>query len=434
MRSLRGQLWRSAAAVMALLALSLWLIGQLILNHTLTGLLESRLQHDAETLLAAVNWQNGTPRLDRAGLAGVYAQVRSGHYYVIETDDGRRFRSRSLWDREMPLRRPAAGDRITEQVSLDGGETVLVRHAGYRKQGHRLWIGVAEDIAPLKAATRQFNLAFLLTTLAGFTLLSLLQGWRIRRALRPLDTVRDELERIATGVQDAIHTETPGEIAPLIAAFNRLLAQHRERIRRSRNALGNLAHALKTPLNLLRQEIETVEDEKLNASLGGQVERLRQLTERELRRARIAGPGGTAAPFAPRQDLQELIEVVERIHPGRRIALEIRGGDDPVAVDREDALELVGNLLDNACKWAAGTVRLSLDLERGFRLRIEDDGPGIPPERRASLLGRGQRLDEEAPGHGLGLSIVQDIVESYDGELRLGASEALGGLRVDVRL
>ncbi|HHI77256.1 MAG TPA: HAMP domain-containing protein [Gammaproteobacteria bacterium] len=434
MRSLRSQLWRSAAAVMALLALSLWLIGQLILNHTLTRLLESRLQHDAETLLAAVNWQNDTPRLDRAGLAGVYAQVRSGHYYVIETDDGRRFRSRSLWDREMPLRRPAAGDRITEQVSLDGGETVLVRHAGYRKQGHRLWIGVAEDIAPLKAATRQFNLAFLLTTLAGFTLLSLLQGWRIRRALRPLDAVRGELERIAAGAQDAIHTETPSEIAPLIAAFNRLLAQHRERIRRSRNALGNLAHALKTPLNLLRQEIETVEDEKLNASLGGQVERLCQLTERELRRARIAGPGGTAAPFAPRQDLQELIEVVERIHPGRRIALEIRGGDGPVAVDREDALELVGNLLDNACKWAAGTVRLSLDLERGFRLRIEDDGPGIPPERRASLLGRGQRLDEEAPGHGLGLSIVQDIVESYDGELRLGASEALGGLRVDVRL
>ncbi len=434
MKSLRGQLWRSAAAVMALLAASLWLVGHLILNHTLTNLLETRLQHDAETLLAAVNWQNDAPLFDRAGLAGVYAQVRSGHYYVIETDDGRRFRSRSLWDREMPVRHLAAGDKIAEEVSLDGGETVLLRHAGYRKQGHRLWIGVAEDIAPLKAATRQFNLAFLLTTLAGFTLLSLLQGWRIRRALRPLDAARGELDRIAAGEQEAIRTQTPPEIAPLITAFNRLLAQHRERIRRSRNALGNLAHALKTPLNLLRQEIEGVEDDTLSASLGNQVERLRQLTERELRRARIAGPGGTAVPFTPRQDLQELIEVVNRIHPGRRIALDIRDTDAPVAVDREDTLELVGNLLDNACKWAAGEVRLSLDLQRGFRLRIEDDGPGIPPERRVRLLDRGQRLDEEAPGHGLGLSIVQDIVRSYGGELRLEESEALGGLRVDIRL
>ena len=434
MRSLRSQLWRSAATVMALLALSLWLIGQLILNHTLTRLLESRLQHDAETLLAAVNWQNDTPRLDRAGLAGVYAQVRSGHYYVIETDDGRRFRSRSLWDREMPLRRPAAGDRITEQVSLDGGETVLVRHAGYRKQGHRLWIGVAEDISPLRMAQRQFNLSFLLTTLAGFTLLALLQGWRIRRALRPLDAVRGELDRIATGAQDAIHSETPREIAPLIAAFNHLLAQNRERIRRSRNALRNLAHALKTPLNLLRQNVETIEDKTLNATLVQEIERIRQLTERELRRARIAGPGGSAMPFKPREDLQELAELLKRIHPGRHIDLNIRDCDGPVLIDREDALELIGNLLDNACKWSTGEVRLHLDLKPGFHLRIEDDGPGIPPELSARLLARGQRLDEETPGHGLGLSIVQDIIKSYEGELSLGTSKALGGLRVDVRL
>ncbi|HEB98640.1 MAG TPA: ATP-binding protein, partial [Thiotrichales bacterium] len=96
MKSLRVQLWRSAAAVMALLATSLWLIGHLILDQTLTSLLETRLQHDAETLLAAVHWQDDKPVFDRSGLAGVYEQVRSGHYYVVETDDGGRFRSRSL--------------------------------------------------------------------------------------------------------------------------------------------------------------------------------------------------------------------------------------------------------------------------------------------------------------------------------------------------
>ncbi len=434
MKSLRGQLWRSAAAVMALLAASLWLVGHLILNHTLTSLLETRLQHDAETLLAAVNWQNDAPLFDRAGLAGVYAQVRSGHYYVIETDDGRRFRSRSLWDRQLPARRPAPGKRVTEKVSLDGDETVLVRHAGYHKQGHRLWITVAEEIAPLEKAGRRFNLAFLLMTLAGFSLLSLLQGWRIRSALRPLEAVRQELDRIAVGGQDAIQTATPREIAPLITAFNRLLTQHKERIRRSRNALGNLAHALKTPLNLLRQEIEGVEEKGLRRSLGNHVRRIGQLTERELRRARIAGPGGTAVPFAPQQDLQELVELLRRLHPDKRIALDIRGVNNQVTVDREDSLELIGNLLDNACKWAVGEVRLTLDLARGFHLRIEDDGPGIPPDLRARLLDRGQRLDEEAPGHGLGLSIVQDIVRSYGGELRLEESEALGGLGVDIRL
>ncbi len=434
MKSLHRQLWRSAAAVMAMLAAGLWLIGHLILNHTLTNLLESRLQHDAETLLAAIDWQNGTPVLDHAGLAGVYAQVRSGHYYAIEIDDGRYFRSRSLWDRQLPVRHPQPGDEILEESSLEGDEVVLVRHAGYRKQGHRLWISVAEDIAPLKAAGKRFNLAFLVITLAGFSLLALLQGWRIRSVLQPLDAVRGELDRIAIGGQDAIRTETPVEIAPLITAFNRLLRQHQERIRRSRNALGNLAHALKTPLSVLRQDIETIDDKALAESLGNKVRRIRQLIERELRRARIAGPGGVAAPFAPRQDLRELVGLMERIHPDKQIKVDIRGTGNRISVDREDALELVGNLLDNACKWAEREIHLALDARQGFYLCIEDDGPGIPSELRARLLGRGQRLDEEAPGHGLGLAIVQDIVLSYAGKLSLGESAALGGLKVEVSL
>ncbi len=434
MKSLRVQLWRSAAAVMALLAASLWLIGHLILDQTLTGLLETRLQHDAETLLAAVNWQDGEPVFDRAGLAGVYEQVRSGHYYVIETDDGKRFRSRSLWDRTLATRRPAAGEAYLERVALDGEETVLLRHAAYRKQDHALWISVAEDITPLEQAGRRFNLAFLATTLAGFALLSLLQGWRIRAELRPLDRVRRELDQIAAAQRDAIETETPQEIAPLITAFNRLLARHAERIRRSRNALGNLAHALKTPLNLLQQDIASLDDAPLRKSLEEQLERIRQLTERELRRARIAGQGGVGAPFRPREDVGGIRDVLERMYPGKRIVLDIRGEAEQAAVDREDALELMGNLLENACKWAASEVRLTLDTANGFRLRIEDDGPGIPEELRDRLLGRGQQLDEEGSGHGLGLAIVQDIVKSYGGELSLGESEILGGLKVEVRL
>ena len=125
---------------------------------------------------------------------------------------------------------------------------------------------------------------------------------------------------------------------------------------------------------------------------------------------------------------------MERIHPDKQIKVDIRGTGNRISVDREDALELVGNLLDNACKWAECEVHLVVDTRQGFHLCIEDDGPGIPSELRARLLGRGQRLDEEAPGHGLGLAIVQDIVLSYAGELSLGESAALGGLKVEVSL
>jgi len=177
-----------------------------------------------------------------------------------------------------------------------------------------------------------------------------------------------------------------------------------------------------------------VEEEALRERLKGQASRSGEIVERELRRARIAGSGPTGEQWQPVPDLQDLVEVLGRIHEQVTIELLVPDTLHELALDREDMLELVGNLLDNACKWAASRAVLRLSIEQGtFVLVIEDDGPGVPGPQRERLLERGRRLDERVEGHGLGLSIVREIVDSYDGQLELDDSE-LGGLRVVVRL
>lgn len=239
------------------------------------------------------------------------------------------------------------------------------------------------------------------------------------------------------GQRSQLDQQVPLELEPLVAQINHLLSHTEDTLKRSRNALGNLGHALKTPLAVLvslagREELKQLPE--LRESLNGQLQQIEQRIARELGRARLAGEALPGAHFDCASELPELFSTLAMIH-GNHLQLDWQAAPGlRLPWDREDLLELLGNLLDNACKWADSQVQLHVSRAgEVYQLSIEDDGPSIEAAQREEVLSRGSRLDEQVAGHGLGLGIVRDIVDAWGGQLQLGDSE-LGGLRVSVTL
>ncbi len=382
-------------------------------------------------------WVNpaGQVRLREGRVTPIYQQPLSGHYFEVVLDDGGRLRSRSLWDESLELSPLPVGAVRIEHRPGPAGQVLLVRAAGYAKDGLVFALAVAEDLAPMEAQIRRFQQLSLAVLAGALVLVLLIQRWVLRRGFRAVDRVRGQLRAVSEGQRERLDFMGPVEIRPLSAEINRLLDQVRQRLQRSRQALGNLAHGLKAPLTLVTSELERLpltpaDRERIN----GQLERVGQLVERELKRARFAGEGA-GQRFDPAQDLPDLVEAVGQLHRARGIRIETGRLDvGLLPFDREDMLELLGNLLDNACKWARQRVVVGIERGDELVLRVCDDGPGIAPGDRERLLRRGVRLDEQETGHGLGLAIVRELVEGHGGRLTLGDAADLGGLEVRVVL
>ena len=225
-----------------------------------------------------------------------------------------------------------------------------------------------------------------------------------------------------------IEADAPAEVRPLLAAVERLSRHQAQRLGRIRHAAGNLSHALKTPLAVLGHSADALAargDEEGAAAIRTQLETMRATIERELRRARLAGGAAGGAGFALRAQLGALVEVLQRLHAGRGLRIELEADERTWPVDREDMLELFGNLLDNACKWARARVRVVVAPDAGtarLAFSVEDDGPGVAHELLERLGTAGLRADESRPGHGLGLAQVQLTVQ--EGPLREFARES----------
>jgi signal transduction histidine kinase len=253
--------------------------------------------------------------------------------------------------------------------------------------------------------------------------------------LRPLGFLRREIAAIRNGRAERLSPTFPDEISPVVEEVNALIDHNRQLIDRARNEAGNLAHALKNPLSVLSHEIADLDPER-RAVLAAQLDSISGQVERILQRIRAAGPsaGGHA-----RVDLADVADDLTfslgTIYRERRLDLsfDIAPGT-AFAGDRGDLVEMLGNLCDNACKWARSRVTVRADHRDGrLAVAIEDDGPGIAATERQNVLARGQRLDERVSGSGLGLDIVHEIVTLYRGRLDLSDS-ALGGLRVELDL
>jgi signal transduction histidine kinase len=224
----------------------------------------------------------------------------------------------------------------------------------------------------------------------------------------------------------------------MVQEMNRLLRVLEERLRRSRNALGNLAHALKTPLTLVMQLAEHEEMEKapdVRVQLHKYTTILHHRLERELRRARLAGAAATSQRLVLNDEIPPLVSTVRRLYQDLELDIVCYIPTQTIfRGDREDFLELLGNLLNNACQWARHKIAITIEHTSRLYLTVEDDGPGCPADVLQHLAQRGMRLDESMPGHGLGLAICKDIVQQYNGDIVFGRSSQLGGFLVEVTL
>ncbi len=434
MRSIQRRLSLGLISVMVIVGLVLAQTSLWLFEIGLQRYLEAGLRNDSENLLVALVRGPQGLQLDERRLSPAYQRPFSGHYFRIDFADSH-WRSRSLWDQELPrLDHPGLHSNL--QLGPEG-QQLLVLRSDYRRLGQSISISVAQDYTPVRDSFKRVQQVGLALGVFGLLVILLMQRVTVRRALRPLERAREQIAQLQQGQRSQLDDQVPVELEPLVAQINHLLAHTEDSLKRSRNALGNLGHALKTPLAVL---LSVASSEKLDAHpelrklLTAQLEQVQQRLGRELNRARLSGDALPGALFDCDGELPGLLATLNMIH-GEHLELSYRA---PAGLqlpwDREDVLELLGNLLDNACKWADAEVRLSVvETATGFALNVEDDGPGIPLDRRDQVLNRGTRLDEQTDGHGLGLGIVRDIVDTWGGVLRLEESE-WGGLKVVVEL
>ncbi|TQV78386.1 sensor histidine kinase [Denitrobaculum tricleocarpae] len=370
-----------------------------------------------------------------------FEQPYSGWYWQISqrrTDAGapepvllEPLRSRSLWDWTLPGPDPKAGaDLRTANVPGPDGQSLrlVAREIILAGADFPLDFVVAGDRSEMVADIRRFNstLAWSLGLLGGGLVLAMF--FQVRFGLKPLRRIQVALADIRSGRDDQLTGPFPSEIQPLAAEVNALLEHNTAVVERARTHVGNLAHALKTPLSVLLNE-SAASTEPLADTVSQQTILMQRHVDHYLVRARTAASGGV---LGVRTEVAEVLEDLRRtllrIHARRDISIEVECEDDLLfRGERQDLEEMTGNLMDNACKWAREQVNVSVSLRDGeFCILVDDDGPGLPPARREEVIQRGKRLDESVPGSGLGLSIVADIAGLYDGKLALQESPTQG--------
>jgi len=434
MKSIQARLSLGLVAVLVVVGVVLAQLTLWLFEAGLQRYLENGLRKESENLLVALVRGPSGLQLDERRVSAAYQRPFSGYYFRIDFEQGT-WRSRSLWDLDMP--KPAAPGLSDSHELGPEGQQLLALRADYRRLGQNITISVAQDYSPVRESFRRLQQIGLGMGLVALLLVLVLQRITVTRSLRPLERARQQIAQLQQGQRSQLDAEVPSELAPLVGQINHLLSHTEDSLRRSRNALGNLGHALKTPLAVLLSlaSSERLKDlPEVRTQLREQLEQIQQRLARELNRARLAGDALPGAQFDCDAELPGLLATLGMIH-GEGLLLT---RDVPPGLllpwDREDFLELLGNLLDNACKWADSEVRLGIaPTDDGYQVWVDDDGPGIPESQRLQVLERGSRLDEQVDGHGLGLGIVRDIVDAWGGSLALLESP-LGGLRVSIEL
>ena len=384
-------------------------------------------------------------RFDRPG-SGLYAVIElpNGHWTSLSAQgpvlpDGEMLAgNEERTDGPLPMTR---SDGLPGEVYRYGIGLVDATRGEASEFPYTIW--VMEDAGTLPRQVTRFRKALWGNLGIAAAVLLFLQALVLRWSLLPLRRVIGELMRVQRGQLTRMSERHPRELEPLTESINALVESERENLERQRNTLADLAHSLKTPLAVLRTRLDNdASDAELREEMETQLRRMNDMVGYQLTRAAAAGHKLFAAPIAIEPHAEQIVRGLEKIYAAKGAVCEFE--IDPEARfhgEPGDLQELLGNRLETAFKWAQSRVLLTVhsgdqELQRrpGLVLAVDDDGPGIPPEKVALVLQRGVRGDERVHGHGIGLAIVQDIVRSYRGELVVGKSTELGGARFEVRL
>ena len=432
----RLQIW--LAITVSILIVALTYVGYKLVFKLADDFIVERLETEIEGILSAIVVDEEIVKIRDLRFSHIYDQPLSGHYFVLRYGDGKEYRSRSLWDKTLDFPTVAPGEKRINHVPGPAEQELLVWVRGFHKDNVNFTLAIAEDHTKTHKQIRSAMSNVVLLAFLGLFGLLIVQRLIIRNSLSSLRRVREDRQQIVEGKKTAFSEDVPAEVRPLVQEANHLLQLLSQRLERSRNSLGNLAHALKGPLSVVLvyfNHPDNLHDEKQFTRAGKQVKRIQELMERELKRARLVGKGISSTRFNPHKELPDLAGLLKQVYANKNLTLTYMLPPDlPSFGDREDMHELMGNLLDNACKWAKSKVTCKLygEAESEIHIIIEDDGKGLSGDELENLTTRGVRLDESVEGHGLGLSIVKDIIRLYGGEINFTVSGSLGGLNVHV--
>ena len=414
-----------------------------LFRQTVLSDLEDRLAGVADALIAHVEVSDALNlRLDEDLIDPRFSQTFSGRYWQVALAGARDvepLRSQSLADAVLTPPDKAVGDALSSpgrpvsstSKGPDGEPLRLViRAILIEGVEHPLLVVAAEDQRPANARILRFGLAsaglFFLFTIA----LAIGVFAQVRVGLAPVLRMGRAVADVRDGRADRVSGIYPAELITLGGELNKLLDHSQEVVERARTHVGNLAHALKTPLTVLTNEARDQEG-PLARQVDRQTRLMSEQVEHHLRRARAAAHARTIGARTPvERTLDDLGRTLQKIYGRQGISLHWScEGRILFRGEKQDLEELLGNLIDNACKWAASKVTVEASLRDGqLYLCVEDDGPGLTQEQSQAVLARGVRLDEQAPGTGLGLAIVVDLARAYDGALELDRSQR-GGLK-----
>jgi len=443
-------LWATAWTVVILIITGIAL--STLYRHAVERAFDRRLDVYLRTLVADVaSPEEGADKFPQSIGEPLFELPLSGWYWQVtrlDTKTPEVHSSRSLWDANLPRLRDdksAASAEYRqgyEQGPEDQDLRIVERNIDLGTDGRYL-IAVAGDASEIDDETRSFDGAIAITFAALTMALLLTTALQVRFGLAPLARISESLAAIRSGRSERLEGEFPVEIAPLARETNALIDANREIVERARTHVGNLAHALKTPLSVIVNEAAARGNDPLAHKVLEQTDIMRDQVARQLERARLAARSavvGTTVDVPP--VVTALARTMEKLYRERDIAIAI---DVPEHAgfrgEQQDLEEMIGNLVDNGCKWAQSRVAIEVmadprpgDVTKSrVRIIVDDDGPGLSPGERERVALRGQRLDETKPGSGLGLSIVVELAGLYGGVLTLGTAP-IGGLRAELVL
>ena len=443
--SLQARLLLAASIILAAFVALTGLALDQAFRDSAEAALNDRLEGTMYALLAATEVsENGELSFSRALPDPRFKQPGSGLYAKVDRIDGNQLlKTPSMLGVEIqsPIP-PAIGEgRFQRLHSSDGTPLYSYSYTANWDYGpqrqYPVGYFVAENLSGYQRQIARYRRSLWGWLGAAALLLLLAQGAILRWGLKPLRQVERELADIEAGRSDALQGNYPRELSGLTHNLNALLTTTREQLARYRDALSNVSHSLKTPLTVLRGAISgSIDDERSHRVATDQLNRMQQIIDYHLQRASASGRRQLVKPVPVRPIAHKVIDTLQKSHTEAHIEIQCAVANDVKFYgDEGDLYEIIGNLMDNACKWCRRRIHLTAenDANKAFSLRIEDDGPGIPASIAERMLERGRRADPTVEGHGVGLTMVHEIVLLYGGTLNVSTSR-LGGAAISIHI